>query len=361
MPQQRDKKKRVRAKKDEVVPRGNLFMPGVSTAALTAALFATKDDAEKLKLQAAIQRRGGEDIREIARGQGNPYQTVRHRLRRMHEGGLARVKDLPRGGSIGKFGPRVLAILLTWLTDSPTRYGYEIGSWQLVIILDMLRRTFNIECGDRNLQLILNKIGASYSKARPVPAKSAPADVREKFKAKANATVTKNAEAGHAIMFMDEAHVQLEQDPGYAWRLAGGNDEAKTSFSRRSVPVFGALGADGYHIRTAKACNAEEFIKFLKEVNKMCPKMTIILDNASYHKAKAVRKFVDDANGDIELIFLPAYTPQLNPIEIQWRVLKRLLHGRYFATIEELEAAIMSLVDKCQMRPVKIMKYAIPA
>ena len=50
-------------------------MPGVSTAALEAALFATKDGAEKLKLQAAIQRRGGEDIREIARGQGNPYQT----------------------------------------------------------------------------------------------------------------------------------------------------------------------------------------------------------------------------------------------------------------------------------------------
>ena len=61
------------------------------------------------------------------------------------------------------------------------------------------------------------------------------------------------------------------------------------------------------------------------------------------------------------MIFLPAYTPQLNPIEIQWRVLKRLLHGRYFASIEELEAAIMSLVDSRQMRPVKIMKYAIPA
>ncbi len=361
MPQQRDKKKRARARKDEVVPRGNLFMPGVSTAALEAALFATKDDAEKLKLQAPIQRRGGEDIREIARGQGNPYQTVRHRLRRMHEGGLARVKDLPRGGSIGKFGPRVRGAMLTWLVDSPTRYGYEIGSWQLVIILDMLRRTFNIECGDRNLQLILNDIGGSYRKARSVPAKSAPADARERFKAKANATVTKNAEDGHAIMFMDEAHVQLDQAPGYAWRFAGGNDEVKTSFSRRSVPVFGALGADGYHMRTAKACNAEEFIKFLKEVNETCPKMTIILDNASYHQAKTVRKFVDGANGDIELIFLPAYTPQLNPIEIQWRVLKRLLHGRYFASIEELEAAIMSLVGSGQMRPVKIMKYAIPA
>ncbi len=361
MPQQRDKKKRARARRDEVVPRGNLVMPGVSTAALKAALFATKDDAEKLKLQAAIQGRRGEDIREIARGRGKPYPTVRHRPRRMREGGLARVKDLPRGGSIGKIGPRVRGVMLTWLVDSPTSYGYELGSWQLVVILDMLRRTFNIGRGDRNLQLILNKIGASYSKAMSVPAKSAPADARERFKAKANATVTKNAEDGNAIPFMDEARVQLEQNPGYAWRLAGGNDEVWTSFSRRSVPVFGALGAGGYHMRTAKACNAEEFIKFLKEVNKMCPKMTIILDNASYHKAKTVRKFVDGANWYIELIFLPAYTPQINPIEIQWRVLKRLPRGMYFASIEELEAAITSLVDSRRMRPVKIMKYAIPA
>ena len=88
-------------------------MPGVSTAALKAALVVTKDDAEKLKLQAAIQRKGGEDIRKIAKGQGNPYPTVQHRLRRIHEGGLARVKDLPRGGSIGNIGPRVRCILLT--------------------------------------------------------------------------------------------------------------------------------------------------------------------------------------------------------------------------------------------------------
>ncbi len=121
------------------------------------------------------------------------------------------------------------------------------------------------------------------------------------------------------------------------------------------------LGADGYHMRTAKACNAEEFIKFPKEVNEICHKMTVILNNASYHKAKAVRKFGDGTGGDIELIFLPAYPPQLNSIEIQWRVLKRLPHGGHFASIGELEAAITSLVDKRQMRPVKIMKYAIPA
>ena len=36
------------------------------------------------------------------------------------------------------------------------------------------------------------------------------------------------------------------------------------------------------------------------------------LDNASYHKSKAVREYVESIGGDVELEFLPPYTPQLN-------------------------------------------------
>ena len=111
MQQQPGKKKRTRARKDEVVPRGNLFMPGVSTAVLKAALVAT-DDTETLKRQAAIQRRGGKDIRKIARDRGKPYQTVRNHLRRTREGGLERVKDLPRGGSESNIGSDVRNAML---------------------------------------------------------------------------------------------------------------------------------------------------------------------------------------------------------------------------------------------------------
>ena len=38
----------------------------------------------------------------------------------------------------------------------------------------------------------------------------------------------------------------------------------------------------------------------------------MVLDNASYHKSKAVREYVESAGGDVELEFLPPYTPQLN-------------------------------------------------
>ena len=179
--------------------------------------------------------------------------------------------------------------------------------------------------------------------------------------AEANAAISNKVKGGGVVVFPGETHVRLKQDPSYAWRRTNGKDTANTRFSMKTVSVFGSLGIDGYHMRTAESCNAEEFIKFLKEMNEIHPKMLIILDNASYHKSKAILEFVEGTDVAVELLFLPAYTPQLNPMETQQRVLKRLLHSRYFASVEELEATIISLVDGGQMSPVKISQYEMPA
>ena len=65
------------------------------------------------------------------------------------------------------------------------------------------------------------------------------------------------------------------------------------------------------------------------------PKILLILDNAPYHKSETVTEFVKANEDRLRLVFLPAYTPQLNPIEQQWNVLKRMLAGRYFASVED--------------------------
>ena len=79
------------------------------------------------------------------------------------------------------------------------------------------------------------------------------------------------------------------------------------------------MSEDELRIRIVDQANSETFQEFLDEIRRDHPRFCMILDNASYHKSKAVREYVESTRGSIELEFLPPYTPQLNPVETVWR------------------------------------------
>ena len=77
-------------------------------------------------------------------------------------------------------------------------------------------------------------------------------------------------------------------------------------------------------------------------------------DNAASHKSDLIKKYLKSTDGDVVLICLPPYTPQLNPIKIQWRMIKARLASRYFATEDEMEDSIIRLVEYGEVQPVRI-------
>ena len=156
-------------------------------------------------------------------------------------------------------------------------------------------------------------------------------------------------------------HARLWSDAGYGWRPTNGHDTIKTNYSKKSVSVFGVLGFDSLHIRTVDTCNSKTFKGFLQEMLRIYPKILLILDNAPYHKSGTVTEFVKANEDRLRLVFLPAYTPQLNPIEQQWNVLERMLAGRYFASVEDLRAAIVAIARRHQLRPVEMIDYLVAA
>ena len=139
---------------------------------------------------------------------------------------------------------------------------------------------------------------------------------------------------------------QMGQNPAYGWRRAGGCEETKTSFSRRAVRIFDAMSEDELRIKVVDSTNSQTFREFLEEIRRDRPRLFMVLDNASHNKSKAVREYVESAGGDVELEFLPPYTPQLNPVETVWRDLKRRLAGRFFRSLDELKAAIAAILER---------------
>jgi len=78
-----------------------------------------------------------------------------------------------------------------------------------------------------------------------------------------------------------------------------------------------------------------------------CKKTVLILDRASPHRAKIIRDFVSENKDKIELLYLPAYSPDLNPVEMIWKdVRKCKTHNRYFREREELHDEVASYLKE---------------
>jgi transposase len=81
--------------------------------------------------------------------------------------------------------------------------------------------------------------------------------------------------------------------------------------------------------------------RWVKRVNSDGCDGLIILDNARYHHASLLAPFLEQRQSFLRLDFLPPYSPDLNPIERVWKLLRKLAtHNCYFATLEELTHAV---------------------
>lgn len=69
--------------------------------------------------------------------------------------------------------------------------------------------------------------------------------------------------------------------------------------------------------------------------------MVMILDNASYHRSNKIRRYAEARSQAVELLFLPPYSPELNPIERVWKLTRWLCtHNVYFEQLDDLCEAV---------------------
>ena len=93
----------------------------------------------------------------------------------------------------------VLTYIKSWLNGNPQRYEFEAGSWQINMILEMVRKRFKISCRARTLRGVLGRLGFSYKEPRPIPDKSASETEREEFKQETAGLLEEMSKWGHVV------------------------------------------------------------------------------------------------------------------------------------------------------------------
>jgi len=122
----------------------------------------------------------------------------------------------------------------------------------------------------------------------------------------------------------------------YAYaKLGQRHYEAHPAYRTKRLSMIGALCGEKFSapFMFEGYCNTETFEAYLEHV--LVPTlqagMIVIIDNASFHQSTTIRSLIDHAG--CQLIYLPPYSPDLNPIEHYWHkiktcIRKKMRHGK---------------------------------
>lgn len=162
----------------------------------------------------------------------------------------------------------------------------------------------------------------------------------------------KQAEQGRReVFFVDASHFVYGAFLGYLWcaiRLF-----VPTGSGRQRLNVLGAVGYGSHKLVTVintGTIKSEQVCQLLGKLRRRCRNplpITVVLDNARYQRTPAVRD--QAARLNIELLYLPPYSPQLNLIERLWKLVKKLaLSARVLPDFEAFQFSIINTIDSLE-------------
>lgn len=151
------------------------------------------------------------------------------------------------------------------------------------------------------------------------------------------------------LIFLDESGVTTSMTRLRARSLGGRRiHEATPGGHWKIMTVLGAMSTRGMlaAMTIEAATDADIFLAYLDRV--LCPVLrqgdVVVMDNLSSHKVPGVRERIEAAGA--ELLYLPPYSPDLNPIEKAWAKLKQLIRSAKPRTSQALQQAIADALPK---------------
>lgn len=153
-------------------------------------------------------------------------------------------------------------------------------------------------------------------------------------------TELKSQTVDEPIFFMDTMHPIQATKVSCGWIKKGHDKSIETTGSRTRLNLVGAIDLNNLAAAQVKRygkVNSETIQHFFSELrahNGSDKRIHLILDGASYHRVHVVKDKANELN--IELHYLPPYSPNLNPIERLWKVMNEYVrNNKYFATEKE--------------------------
>jgi transposase len=276
--------------------------------------------------------------KEICRLTGISEPTLSTYLKDYQEGGLEKLKELKFYRPQSELEKHSETIE-SYFRDKPVGSIKEAAA--------KIEELTGIKRSEPQISQYLKRIGMKRQKVGMLPAKAEP-EKQEQFKKKELEPILESARAGiRKVYFVDAAHFVLAPFLGWLWSFSRLLIQAPSG--RQRFNVLGALDAITHQlimVTNDTYINAQSVCDLLWKLRYLEPilPITLILDNAKYQKCQLVFDLAKTLH--IDLLYLPAYSPNLNLIERLWKfVKKKCLYSRYYPNFEKFTAAISSCLE----------------
>jgi transposase len=312
----------------------NCLVPRVR-AELEKAVRCAKTIDERNRLCCILSYDKGKTVQEISAILWLDFNTVYKYIRDYQQNN--KMKNDPRGGSPSKLSSPQEEDLKDHLKQRVYLYVKDI--------IAHIQQRYQVVYTRSGLTKWLKKQGFCYKKPATIPGKLCPQQ-QEEFIGKYK-ELRDNLAEDEEIFFVDSVHPAHQSQAVSGWILKGEQKHLQTTAKQHRVHYTGALalgkGEERHRIVYSQSAtvNQETTIDFFKTLEEKTPGRVIhvICDNAMYFKGKKVKDYLSTSR--IKLHHLPPYSPNLNPIERLWKIMREsVYYNKYYQDFNSFCGAI---------------------
>ena len=285
---------------------------------------------ETLRKRVMAAVRDGMSIAEAVRVFGVSRGSVRNWKARFDTGGAVGLDSGTPGRRTGE-QTKLSASEAEALVGSIVDYepdALDLGGklWTRRRVCVLAERLFGVSFTEQGMGKLLRRMGFSFQRPDKRAIEADPEAMREWVEETYPALRERARSEGAVILFGDQVGVRSDQLAGRTWGRKGQTPTVARTGNRFALSAMSTISTRGeLHFTVLRdKFNAEVFIAFLDRLlGQFEEEIHLVVDGHFAHRAKKVREWLADRNDRIELHFLPAYAPHLNPDELVNADLKR--------------------------------------
>lgn len=314
------------------------FLDEAKRAELTALVRDGKAESRiTRRANALLLLDDGWSCEKVAKALYMDDDTIRYWHKRWQESGFKWLGEFGYKGRACEMTEESQESLVAWVTETLPRTTSAVGEW--------IEKTCEIAYTRSAIIKLLNRLGMEYRKPKALPRKIDP--LKQAAFIKAYNDLLNNLADDEAVLFVDAVHPTHEARPAGCWAPKNTKIAIGQNSGRDRLNIHGAIDLETGKTKMLDVLtvNAESTISLLTAIEIMYPrkrKLHVYLDNAKYHHAEMVRKWLERPDCRIVLHFIPAYCPHLDSIERLWGLMhKHVTHNRCYAKFNDFCDAVL--------------------